>query len=442
MKLVLDYGLVKTAKQNSDGSISFYGRVAVADRQYKYINQDGSTRKEMISRDDLFNKESIDTLKIQTITYPHAAEQLTPDNYGKYSVGSTGNLIVAGLDGDFLGVVGCIKRRDAIDAYNSGTRQLSPGYYRRLRDEDGILKQYDRKYFELSLVPQARGGEDVKIKDSIDYFESMVQMDEDLRNAWNIDAGLNEDAIDRLLTHGTLNPQPVSISNISVDTNKQPFIMQKIKIGSHLLNIDESSSSDAFELVEEFNSLQKSVADAIDTKAKLIALESQTVNLAQQLTDSAEGQKDKLAQLMSELRAATQEVNVFKASGINVDSAIAAIDVCDTTEYRKQIVKAVQTDAVPDTLIDAYYSAHLSAIKKYTNKDELYGAVAGTNMSGANYNTGNYQAPTQISQLLSGEGNLGLSGAGYPSQEASLIAGNYTGTYRGLPEDSETNGWY
>lgn len=492
MKAVLDFGLVNSAKVQADGSIAFYGRVAIANREYKYANRDGSIRKELITRDQLFDKKSIDTLKIQTITHPHAPEDLTPDNYNQYVVGSTGNLVVAGIDGDYLGVVGCIKRRDAINAFHSGVRQLSPGYTRGLTKVGDSLYQTDREYFELSLVHQGRGGNDVKIKDGYstrDVFQFCTdQIDEDLIKLWTNQDGLNEQAIDRLLTHGNLSPPAVNLGSHCPDKtdsghcdevedaakcatsddyeandevkcatkSKKNKVMQKVKIGDSVLLVDETCADSAIELAAEYSVLkskaqvvEKSVTDAIDDKAKISALESKTQELSQRLTDSMANRKSELVSEVTKLQAANKEITVFASAGHKVDSAKKALDSFDIEGYHQAIVKTVCKDQVADELVNVYYKAHLDALSKhgFANKDDLYQQPNGMGM-GANQGTiGNFMIPNQLQQMGGYGGNslgnqmIAEESIGGLGGEMDIIMGR-SGVSTSKPADTSENGWY
>jgi hypothetical protein len=459
-KAVLDYGLVKTAKTLPDGSISFYGRVAVANRPYKYANRDGSIRNELITREQLFDGDSTATLKIQTITHPHAPEDLTPDNYSQYVVGSTGNLVIAGLDGDYLGVVGCIKRRDAINAFNSGIRELSPGYMRSLTKSKDKFYQTDRRYFELSLVDRARGGQDIKIKDSLDLDIDKFcadQIDEDLMNFWMCDGGLQNDAIDRLLTYGNLSPPSIELRSKDIEPiihEKQ--IMQKVKIGDVILQVDDTCADAAIELSAEFSLLktkaetvEKTITDSIDDKAKISALEMKATDLSQKLTDSISNKRAELVEEVRKLQTAANEIKTFAAAGHNVDAAKKALDSFDVDTYQQAIVKTVAKDEVSKDLVSVYYKAHLDALTKhgFANQDELYNQPNGMTRGASNGTIGNFLIPNQLQQLSGYGGNslgnqaIASEAVGGLSGEMDIIMGR-SGVTGGKPADTAENGWY
>jgi len=462
MNKILDYGLVKTAKRLADGSIAFYGRVAIANRPYKYVNHDGSIRTEIITREDLFDKDSIDTLKIQTITHPHAPEELTPDNYNDYVVGSTGNLVVAGVDGDYLGVVGCLKSRRAIDAFDRGVRELSPGYTRSVLKDGNNLYQKDRSYFELSLVDRARGGQDIKIKDSLDFINKSIfcadQIDEDLINLWSKDDGLQNDAIDRLLTYGNLSPPlPVQLNIVSDKNSLKQTFMQKVKIGDSVLLVDDTCADQAIELSAEFallktkaETVEKTITDSIDDKAKISALEIKTQDLAQKLTDAAANKKAELVSEVNKLQTAANEIKIFAAAGHNVETAKKALDSYDVESYQQSIVKTVCKDSIAPELVNVYYKAHLDALIKHgydKSTDALYNQPNGMVGSATNGTIGNFMIPNQLQQLGGYGGNslgnqvIGEESIGGLSGEMDIIMGR-SGVTTGKPADDNAHGWY
>jgi hypothetical protein len=346
---VIDYGLIHKATKMADGSIRAYVRTAAANRKMKYLNSDGSIRLESITREQLFDKDSTDTMKVQVITYNHPPEDVTPDNYNKYSAGSTGNIIA--FDGDFLGVVASIRSRDAIDAFESGIREFSPGYTRNVRRvTDSEFLQLDRRYNHAALVDRARGGRDIRAKDSnIDaiVFDSS-QIDDDLIQLFGITTDQQELAIDRLLVHGELSPKSLDLTTAL--TTKDTMALTTITVGGKALQVDSASADDASKLSANYDSIEKKALKAekllqqlTDAEMEIVALKAQN---AQQLKDS-EGQEGAVAKALADVAIAKTQSANFKAKGIVTDAAEKLLDKYDINGYKSAIVKATSKSFDP-----------------------------------------------------------------------------------------------
>lgn len=353
----MDYGKIQKAYQTPSGSIRFYARVAVANQDYLYLNSDGTTRTESITRDELFKPASTDSLKIQTITYPHPPEDVSPDNYGVYSVGSLGNTIVSGIDGDFLGVVGSITRRDAVDAFNSGVVEFSPGYNRSATlVKDSHYLQSDRAYNHLALVDRARGGSmcraNVDGGDDIVMFDPS-QINESLLQSWQTTTGLNDAAIDRLLHFGILDVQPVDLTHY-IKPNMTSIPMT---IGGQSLLVDVSNVDTASKLAANYDSafakaakVDQLVTDLAAAQATISLHKDQAIKAASENKALADGFTDKLAQALSDVAIARSECEMFAKAGRDTTAASACLDAHNLSAYKAAIVKIISPsfDSVKD----------------------------------------------------------------------------------------------
>ena len=113
------------------------------------------------------------------IALTHPNEAINPDNYSKYAVGSTGDSISVDYDSSGkevnLRTSMTIMRQDALDAYNSGVHEMSPGYNAHFKFESGkspngedydIIMDAINDVNHNAIVPSGRGGSQVKILDS------------------------------------------------------------------------------------------------------------------------------------------------------------------------------------------------------------------------------------------------------------------------------------
>lgn len=457
MTIVLDYGQVQSAKKMADGSYRIFGRIAVADRSMTYLNADGSTRKEQISRKELFKPESTDSLKIQTITYPHSTEDLTPDTYQKFAAGSTGNLVLAGVDGDFLNVVGALRRRDAIDAYESGIRELSPGYMRTLVEADGKLWQTNRDYFEVALVDRARGGADVRIKDGINDYARFdpSQLNEQWINYWAAESvGLNQDAIEKLMLSGTLSPPSLVIpEKITIkDTKMEPI---EFTIGGVKLLINRTCVDAASALKSEFDKNQqaaeastKSVQDAIETQVALKFAQDEIKAIQSQLEAAKAAARDGVGKTVKEIQSAAVDIQMFAATGIDITVAKTCLDAGDLDGYKIAIVKAKFPDEVTDSITLPVYYKNIRAATAEKVADMMGGNPFGQNMMGGYGSAPQvgiqqpFVMPTQLQQIMGTTPNystainlMNSENNGF-NGEQQIMTG--TGGYNhGLPPESD-----
>ena len=137
-------------------------RVAkVGDLQYR--NADGSTRTEYVSKDNLFNIDSVKSLKMKPVTFEHPPALLTAETARGYSTGSTGHLTVP--DGSFLGITAVIHDKPTIDAILSGkAREVSCGYTCDLvKRADGSFEQRNRQYNHVAITKKGRAGNSVAV---------------------------------------------------------------------------------------------------------------------------------------------------------------------------------------------------------------------------------------------------------------------------------------
>ena len=157
-----DQGDVLKHERTPEGFLRCFMNVSkVGDLVYR--NADGSTRTEHLSRAELFNKDSYDTLKGQPVTFEHPPSLLTAETASPYVKGAVMPQVV--IDSDFLGITSVIYDKATIDAIVSGkARDVSCGYTCKLRKRtDGVYEQYDRVYNHVAVTARGRAGESVGV---------------------------------------------------------------------------------------------------------------------------------------------------------------------------------------------------------------------------------------------------------------------------------------
>jgi len=152
---------------------------------FLYQNADGSIRRELRHPDDVFARDSLETLKMLPITNDHPKTQLIDaQNADSLQIGQTGETV--NVDGRYVLSTLNITHKDGIAAIDSGRKELSLGYKSHVIKEDGVYngERYDHRqtnirYNHLAIVDRARAGAMARI--NLDSGDA-IQVDEDNQN--------------------------------------------------------------------------------------------------------------------------------------------------------------------------------------------------------------------------------------------------------------------
>lgn len=160
-----DIGSTVEMRLDENGYLRIDGTAAKAG-VLTYLLPNGDIQREYVPTETLFNADSLSTLTGSPVTVEHPGV-LTPETAAQYSRGSVPK---ADADGEKLKVSVVVTGKDAIDAIQSGKRQLSPGYRAELDFTPGEYNgiKYDavqtkRVYNHLAIVSRARGGDECRL---------------------------------------------------------------------------------------------------------------------------------------------------------------------------------------------------------------------------------------------------------------------------------------
>ena len=166
MKQIRRYDGAKIIGKVTETPEGFIKATAVVTRSgiFTYRNADGSTRLEYRPPEEVFNEDSLESMKMIPVTNGHPKEFVNKSNAKKFMVGSTGESVEK--RGDEVAVSLLITHADAIDAIKNGRRELSLGYDLKLQKTPGVSpegQRYDAiqrniEYNHLALVDSARAG--------------------------------------------------------------------------------------------------------------------------------------------------------------------------------------------------------------------------------------------------------------------------------------------
>lgn len=174
---------VKSVKVDSDGTMRGAALVTKCG-VFPYKNNDGSIRFELRHPDDVFNRESLDSLKLKPVTNQHPplsgnppSRLVTPENFKKLAIGTTGEN--PKREGEFVSTSVVINDESGIKAIQAGCQQLSCGYHCDVMEEEGFFegmkyshRQKNIRYNHLSIVHNGRAGSSVRL--NLDSLEDLI----------------------------------------------------------------------------------------------------------------------------------------------------------------------------------------------------------------------------------------------------------------------------
>jgi uncharacterized protein len=232
-----------------------------------YVRADGSTFREFVPAETLFNEDSMATMRLKPITNKHPDEVLLDAcSVKRRKVGSVGENIKR--DGDHLVVSLVITDDDAVKAVEDGRQELSPGYRSRVliqageydgQKYDGI--QISRKYNHLAICDSARGGKTLRLNldsielDKVDGFEVTGKKEKTMEI---IVRGVKYDAPAEVVVFA--NEQSAKVDSLTNDLNAAKS--EKEKLQGRL----DSTEAKVVELqkIDNKEVINKGVKDRID----------------------------------------------------------------------------------------------------------------------------------------------------------------------------------
>ncbi|MEL7494811.1 MAG: DUF2213 domain-containing protein [Cyanobacteria bacterium J06642_11] len=137
-----------------------------------YADGVGNTHTEIVSPEELFRVDSLETAGLAPVTLGHPeVGMINPENWKDYAVGASGSTVLADRERGLVDVVFVVGDQSAIDAVKRGdAAEVSAGYHANIEDRNGQLYQTNRRYNHLALVPKGRAGPQVRVHmDSADW---------------------------------------------------------------------------------------------------------------------------------------------------------------------------------------------------------------------------------------------------------------------------------
>lgn len=364
-----------------------------------YFLSDGTTRRELVNEDTLFNLDSMGTLKMKPVTDQHPPERsLDSRTVKRRKVGFTGENIQR--SGEYLMVPVTITDHDAVENVDGGRRELSPGYMVDLLLEPGEFngQRYDavqlsRRYNHLAVCDRARGGSDLKLQlDAVSHVDGF-EID---ALGEGVGVGGPRQGVGGTTTckcpncgyvtsHGRGTPCAekscpkcgTKMTGVNTDgkssdfKNKRNIINKKGKEGNmSTIRIDGIDYEAAQEVI---NFLGKETQRADDADKKLTVL--------QENVDALEGERDGLKTKVTELEKVdhTEKINTGVKERLNIlDVARVVMNEDDykgtntmtNDEIRRAIIKVKSPDVKLDDRSEEYVNARFDAVVEGINFDD------------------------------------------------------------------------
>jgi len=131
-----------------------------------YLRADGTMQTEIVTADELFREDSLETAGLAPVTLGHPPDgMVTPKTWKKYAVGASGSTVIANRVDGLVDVVFVIGDEEAIEAVESGrATEVSAGYSTLVEPRgDGKFYQTNRQYNHLAIVERGRAGPGVRL---------------------------------------------------------------------------------------------------------------------------------------------------------------------------------------------------------------------------------------------------------------------------------------
>lgn len=170
---------------------------------FSYRNPDGSERRELRLPEEVFNADSLASLRLKPLTLLHPEEAVTPENIEALQVGSVGSDVTT--DSYRVYVSLAATKKDGIDAVENGTaRSLSCGYTCDIDWTSGTWMgmkydciQRNIRYNHVALVPVPRAGDGNSIRMDAAGTPTLPDM-----NKYEVNNNQNEDKMDKIHLDG------------------------------------------------------------------------------------------------------------------------------------------------------------------------------------------------------------------------------------------------
>ncbi len=313
---------------------------------FEYVQPDGSIRRELRPPEEVFSKDSLETLAGVPLTIAHPRDLVNIMNVKNLSVGFTGDSIEKSEE-RFVDLVGTVTDSRAVAMLERKRdegkgQEVSCGYVAEMDFTPGIWngQSYDAvqrkiRYNHVAFVDRGRAGPEARVKldesDNAYYHENNRQGDESMEKI-------------------TINGKEFEVS---------PEIAEAVK-------------ADAMSKEDKMGDMEKKIKDKEDELAKM----KDEFSFMKKEKDGMEGKKDSLEAEIKALKEATKE---SKMDASQIDALVQErANVCSVAEkvigsefkkdgkenlaIKKEVIAAISPDLKLDEKSEDYVNARFDAI--------------------------------------------------------------------------------
>ena len=241
---------------------------------FTYRNPDGSERRELRLPEEVFNEDSLATLRMKPLTLLHPDEAVTPENIAELQVGTVGTDVSS--DSYRVYVSLSATRPDGIEAVENGTaRSLSCGYVCDIEWTSGTWMgmkydciQRNIRYNHVALVPVPRAGDGNSIRMDAAGTPTLPDL-----NKHEVNKN-NEDKMDKIHLDGAdyqAEPQVIAAYNKAMDRadgleKELNKVREDAKAAEEALKAEKSTvEAERDSLKERIDAMEKELPGKIDS---------------------------------------------------------------------------------------------------------------------------------------------------------------------------------
>lgn len=315
---------------------------------FRYLNADGSVRRELRHPDDVFSKTSLDSLRMIPITNGHPeVGAVDSSNADRLSIGNTGENIT--VDGRFVLAPLTVTHKDGIQSIESGRVELSLGYRCDLEPSSGEYggeaydyRQRNIKYNHLALVDQARAGSSARLNlDGEQILESADGGDLDKKPKNREDAKMGD-------------KKTVVVRLDGIDYEASPEVERELS--KRLARIDSLTAD-----------LKAKASDSDKLQAKLDEADAKIKSLEAERTDEA---IDKKVAERVELFSKAKRVTSDKLDGLSRREVMAKVILAKYPETK--------LDGKSDDYVEARFDGIIDSLPAERNDNAIKDQIAQT----------------------------------------------------------------
>lgn len=324
---------------------------------FKYRNPDGSFRYELRHPDHVFNRDSLDSLKLVPMTNEHPKVKLLDARTApKYSVGTVGETIR--VDGGDVISSFAITDGKAVEDVDNGKKELSCGYTLDLVRQDGIYEgqkythiQTNVRYNHLALCKNGRAGTARLNLDNDDAVLDDTEPTEPPKRSkfamkYNLD-GIDYDADQQVINHITKLEKKLQSMEANLDSKQSEIDTLTAERDTLKTRTDELEKRDVKAEIAEAVKARRSLENKVSTH-----LDSETTKNLDIMSDT-EIKKAVVSKAFPSLKEKVEEANETYLTAC-FDSAIEVLGKKDNKipAQRQKISGNANNDANNDNDVD------------------------------------------------------------------------------------------